>query len=74
MFEAAGSGQITTERVPVAALQRQLETATDSLATSFAGLMLQYAAGDSIDPTTSRRLFPFEKASVSDFIAGQLRT
>jgi NADH dehydrogenase len=46
MFEAAGAGEITTESIPTAALENQLETATDPLEQSFAGLMLQYAAGD----------------------------
>jgi NADH dehydrogenase len=72
MFEAAGAGEIVTESVPVNALRRQLETATDPLEQSFAGLMLQYAAGDSIDPATSSRLFPSRKTSVRDFITAQL--
>ena len=45
---------------------------TDSLQKSFAGLMLQYAAGDAIDTATSRRLFPFPMISVHDFIATQM--
>jgi len=72
MFEAAGAGEIATESVPVSALQHQLETTTDPLEQSFAGLMLQYAAGDSIDTATSCRLFPFEMTSVRDFITAQL--
>jgi hypothetical protein len=42
--------------------------ATDSLQKSFAGLMLQYAAGDAIDTTASSQLFPFQMTSVRDFI------
>jgi NADH dehydrogenase len=72
MFEAAGAGEITTESVPVPVLQGQLDGATDSLQQSFAGLMLQYAAGDAIDSTTSSRLFPFQMTSVRDFITAQL--
>ena len=72
MFEAAGTGEIATETVPEAALETQLMTAPDSLQKSFAGLMLQYAAGDAIDITTSSRLFPFQMTSVRDFIAAQL--
>jgi NADH dehydrogenase len=72
MFEAAGAGEIKTESVPVAALEGQLAGATDSLQQSFAGLMLQYAAGDSIDTSTSGRLFPFQMTSVRDFITAQL--
>jgi uncharacterized protein YbjT (DUF2867 family) len=74
MFEAAGAGEIATEVVPVAALEAQRAAAPDSLQQSFAGLMLQYAAGDAIDTTTSRRLFPFQPTSVRDFITTQLAT
>ena len=72
MFEAAGAGEIATESVPEAELETQLQTATDSLQKSFAGLMLQYAAGDAVDTTTSSRLFPFQMTSVRDFISAQL--
>jgi hypothetical protein len=72
MFEAAGAGEITTESVPEAALEAQMKDATDSLQKSFAGLMLQCAAGDAIDTTTSSQLFPFQMTSVRDFITVQL--
>ena len=72
MFEAAGAGEIATESVPESALEAQMSAATDSLQKSFAGLMLQCAAGDAIDNTTSRRLFPFQRTSVRDFITAQL--
>jgi NADH dehydrogenase len=68
MFEAAGAGEIVTESVPEAALEAQMKEATDSLQKSFAGLMLQYAAGDAIDTTASSQLFPFQMTSVRDFI------
>lgn len=72
MFEAAGAGEIATESVPESALEAQMSAATDSLQKSFAGLMLQCAAGDAIDTTTSSRLFPFQMTSVRDFITAQL--
>jgi uncharacterized protein YbjT (DUF2867 family) len=72
MFEAAGAGEIATESVPEAALEAQMKESTDSLQKSFAGLMLQYAAGDAIDTTTSSRLFPFQMTSIRDFITAQL--
>ena len=72
MFEAAGAGEIATEVVPEVALAAQRDVATDSIQQSFAGLMLQYAAGDAIDTTTSSRLFPFRMTSVDDFITAQL--
>jgi uncharacterized protein YbjT (DUF2867 family) len=65
MFEAAGVGEIATESVPVSALEAQMNAA-------FAGLMLQCAAGDAIDTTTSSRLFPFQMTSVRDYITAQL--
>jgi NADH dehydrogenase len=69
LFEAAGKRDIHIECVPEAALESQMSAAADSLQKSFAGLMLQYAAGDAIDNTTSRKLFPFPMTSVRDFIA-----
>lgn len=72
MFEAAGAGEIATDSVPEAALESQMNAATDSLEKSFAGLMLQYAAGDAVDTTTSSRLFPFQMTSVRDLITAQL--
>jgi len=49
-----------------------LNAATDPLQKSFAGLMLQYAGGDAIDVTKSKRLFPFQMTSVRDYITAQL--
>jgi NADH dehydrogenase len=72
MFEAAGAGEIATESVPEAVLESQLNAATDSLQKSFAGLMLQCAAGDAIDASISSRLFPFQMTSVRDYITAQL--
>jgi len=72
MFEAAGAGDIAVEHVPESALAAQMAAATDSLQKSFAGLMLQYAAGDAIDSIASARLFPMQMTSVRDFITAQL--
>lgn len=72
MFKAAGCGAIATDVVPAAALRQQLETSTDPLEQSFAGLMLQYAAGDVMDQAASSRLFPAPMVSVQDFITAQL--
>jgi NADH dehydrogenase len=72
LFEAAGAGAVATESVPESALEAQMSAATDSVQKSFAGLMLQYAAGDAIDTTSGRQLFPFEMTSVRDFIKAQL--
>jgi uncharacterized protein YbjT (DUF2867 family) len=72
MFEEAGAGPITFESIPEAALLSQLNTSTDSMQKSFAGLMLQTGTGDVIDPVPSTRLFGFELTPVRDFIAAQL--
>ena len=72
MFEAAGAAEIATESVPESALEAQLNSATDSLQKSFAGLMLMYAKGDAIDPAVSSRLFPFQMTAVRDYITAQL--
>src|SRR5215831_9047929 len=72
MFEAAGAGDIVVEHVPESALAAQMAAAADSLQKSFAGLMLQYAGGDAVDATHSRRLFPMQMTSVRDFITAQL--
>jgi uncharacterized protein YbjT (DUF2867 family) len=71
MFEAARAGDIAVEHVPESALAAQMAAATDSLQKSFAGLMLQDAGGDAIDPAHSRRLFPMQMTSVRDFITAQ---
>ena len=72
LFEAAGANRITIETVSETMLESQMNAATDSLQKSFAGLMLQYAAGDAVDTTTSGRLFPFPMMSVHEFVAIQL--
>ena len=72
MFEAAGAGEIATEKVPAPALEAQMNAATDPLEKTFAGLMLQLTGGDAIDPAASSRLFPFRMTTVREFIATQL--
>ena len=72
MAEAAGAGPIVVENVPEPALEAQLNGATDLLQKSFAGLMLQYAGGDVIDPASADRVFRFSRTSVRDYIPTQL--
>lgn len=71
-FEAAGSGKIAVEHVPESALRAQFEAAEDPLHKSFAGLMLQYAAGDSIDMAETLRLLPVSLTSVRDYASATL--
>jgi uncharacterized protein YbjT (DUF2867 family) len=49
IFEEVQGKSFGVERVPVEALQNQKDNAPDPLQESFAGLMLRYADGDSID-------------------------
>lgn len=71
-FEAAGSPEITVEHVPEATLRSQMENSTNPLEKSFAGLMLQYAAGDAIDMTETRKLLPGKLTSVRDYVSKTL--
>jgi NADH dehydrogenase len=72
LFEALGAPKMSIEHVPVAALQARMAAASDPLEQSFAGLMLQYAAGDAMDTKAVAELFPGPSKSVRDFAAAQL--
>jgi NADH dehydrogenase len=72
IFEGAGAAEIIAEHVPLADLQSQFECATDPLQKSFAGLMLGYAHGDGINTTQAKALFPFDLASVRDYVSNLL--
>jgi hypothetical protein len=67
-----GAEAFTIDVVPVEALRQQLETSTDPLEQSFAGLMLRFAAGDAIDPAITGPLARPHMRSMQDFIAAQL--
>jgi len=56
------------QHVPVTALKDQKNSATDSLSESFAALMLIYAAGDDIDMSETRKVYPFRLTSVADYV------
>ena len=67
--EEAFNQKLTVQHVPAAALQAQLDGATDSLQKSFAGLMLYYARGDVIDMTQTARDFGITHLrSVRDYV------
>ena len=61
-----------TARVGGGATLAQLDAATDPLQKSFAGLMLQYAAGDAMDISRMRGMFPIELTSVRDYVSSVL--
>lgn len=58
IFEQETHRDFAVEHVPEDALSAQKAAATDSLSASFAGLMLSYARGDTIDMMECRTLFP----------------
>lgn len=72
MFEAAGMAEIAAEYVPTAILESQFAAADEPLQKSFAGLMLQYAAGDGINPMRMKELFALRLTSVRDYVSTQL--
>jgi len=72
MFEAAGAAEIAVDHVAEADLAAQMQSATDPLQKSFAGLMLQCAGGDVMDTARTVALFPFQMTSVRDYVSAML--
>jgi uncharacterized protein YbjT (DUF2867 family) len=72
IFEAAGASEIVEEHVTEPQLRAQMAEASDPLQKSFAGLMLQYAAGDAMDMTATLELFPIHLTSVRDYVTSCL--
>ena len=68
IFENHMGNPFTIEHVPIAALQAQKTSATESLDESFAALMLVYAEGDNIDMSETRKVYPFKLTSVMDHV------
>jgi NADH dehydrogenase len=67
IFEQHSGRKFEVEHVPQDALQAQLATAVDPLQQTFAGLMLQCAAGDAIDMRRTREVFRVPLTSVRDY-------
>jgi uncharacterized protein YbjT (DUF2867 family) len=67
-FENHFGNSFSIEYVPVHVLQEQKSSATDSLAKTFAGLMLGYAEGNHIDMTETRKVYPFRTGSIRDYV------
>jgi len=74
IFEGEAGRKFHVEHVPEEALQAQMAAATDSLQRTFAGLMVQYAHGDSIDMQPVLQQFPIQLTSVRDYAKSVLRT
>jgi uncharacterized protein YbjT (DUF2867 family) len=68
IFENHIGNPFAIEYVPIAALQAQKTSATESIGESFAALMLAYAEGDNIDMTETRKVYPFRLTSVMDYV------
>ena len=67
IFEQQSGRKFEVEHVPEEALRAQLAGATDPLQQTFAGLMLQCAAGDAVDMRRTRELFRVPLSSVRDY-------
>lgn len=67
IFEQASGRPFEVQFVPEAALRGQKAQATDSVAQSFAGLMLAYAKGDVIDMNAMLKTFPLKLTSVAEY-------
>lgn len=67
IFESESGRKFEIEHVPEEALRAQMASATDAMSQTFAGLMLQYAAGDAIDMQRTLQLFPVQLTSVRDY-------
>ena len=68
LFEGAGLGEFSVQHVPEEKLRADFEKAEDPLQKTFAGLQLQYAAGDPIDMGPALELLPLDLASVRDYV------
>jgi uncharacterized protein YbjT (DUF2867 family) len=68
VFEDHSGNGFAVDFVPVEALRAQKNAATESLAESFAALMLAYADGDHIDMTDTRKVYPFKLTSVTEYV------
>jgi len=73
VFEKETGRKFDVEHVPDEALRAQMARATDPLEQTFAGLMLQYAAGDAIDMRRLLERIPLRLTSVRDYAKRVLR-
>ena len=69
IFENVQQKRFALEFTSIDELQAQESSATDALSESFAGLMLQYAAGDAISLEQMSKVFGLQLTSVRDYAA-----
>lgn len=74
IFEEVKGNPFSVEYVPETALRTQKSAAPDDLQETFAGLMLQYAAGDHIDMSATLDTFSLKFSSVRDYAQQVLAT
>ena len=67
IFEEESGKKFEIQNVPVEALQAQKDAAQDSLSSSFASLMLGYAAGNTISMEETLQKIPHKLISVRDY-------
>ena len=67
IFEEESGRRFEVETIPEARLWEQLDSASDSLEKSFAGVMLQYAHGDVIDMRRLLESIPVRLTSVREY-------
>jgi NADH dehydrogenase len=66
-FERALGQEFAKEFVPEAALRQQYDQAADALSQTFAGLTLDYSAGNAADPAESLKVVPLHLTSVEEY-------
>lgn len=67
LFEKAGNKKFELQHVPVEVLNGQKNAAQDDLGKSFAGIMLDYAAGDEINMQETLKSIPVKLFSVQEY-------
>ena len=67
IFEKVKGRKFEVQHVPEEALREQIESASDPLQQSFAGLMLNYSRGSIIDMQETLQKFPVQLTSIRDY-------
>lgn len=67
IFERATGREFALDYVPEESLQEQRSRATDPMDQTFAGLMLDYAAGNVVNPAEALKLVPLRLTTVRDY-------
>jgi uncharacterized protein YbjT (DUF2867 family) len=74
IFEEESGRRYEAETIPEAKLREQLDSATDSLEKSFAGIMLKYAHGDAIEMAALLESIPVRLTTVREYARSVLET